>query len=191
MSINSAVLALLDKQKEVLTACPELTFIGDPVLRNGCAEVTLEEGLKIAKKLICVLKKCRKITGYGRGLAAPQIGLNKRVFVTFVDDKFTVYMNPIITHKSETTNYYRELCLSSGCLWADVERPDSIVIKYRNEQGIIVREGNEGFLARLRQHECDHLEGVINLDKAVPGSIEFVTRDPLKEALRDKPDTVR
>jgi peptide deformylase len=191
MSINSAVSALLDKQKEVLSACPELTFIGDPVLRNGCVEVTLMEGLKIAKKLIRVLSKCREITGYGRGLAAPQIGLNKRVFVTFVDDKFTVYMNPIIMHESGTTNFYRELCLSSSCLWADVERPDSIVIKYRNERGTIVREGHGGFLARLLQHECDHLNGVINLDKAVEGSIEFVTRDPLKETMRGRPDTVR
>jgi peptide deformylase len=191
MPIKSAVTSLLDKLKEVLSACPELTFVGDPILRSKCTEVTLEEGLEIAKQLEKVLLKHREITGYGRGFAAPQIGLSKRVFVTFVNDKFTVYVNPIITESSETTNFYRELCLSSGCLWADVERPIWVVIKYLNEAGKETEEKAEGFLARLLQHEYDHLQGIVNLDKAVEGSIEFVTKDPLKETLRDKSDTVR
>lgn len=191
MSIKPAVLALLDKLKEVMSACPELTLVGEPVLRTKCTEVTLEEGLRIAQQLKKVLLKHRELTGYGRGFAAPQIGLSKKVFITFVGNEFKVYINPVITDSSKTTNYYRELCLSSGCLWADVKRPEWIVIKYLNETGVEVEEKVEGFLARLLQHEYDHLQGIVNLDKATEGSIEFVTKDPLKETLRDKPDTIR
>ena len=54
--------------------------------------------------------------------------------------------------------------------------------------GEIVEEKAEGFLARLLQHEADHLLGIVNLDKAIPGSINFVTKDPLKETLRDSSD---
>lgn len=178
------VLQLLEKLKEVIESCPELTFVGNPVLRTPAAETTLEEGLAIAERLKITLLKNRKITGYGRGLAAPQIGLAKRVFVTYIGDVFKVYINPQIIERSTNTNFYRELCLSSGCLWADVERPEWIVIRYMNENGESVEEKVEGFAARLLQHEEKHLNGIVNLDEAIAGSIEFISSDPLQEKLR-------
>lgn len=68
---------------------------------------------------------------------------------------------------------------------ADVKRPESITVKYANEEGTELEEKCEGFLARLLQHEYDHLEGIVNLDKAEPASIEFQLNNPLDEKLRD------
>lgn len=180
---------LIEKLDKVIAECPEITLLGNPALRNACIDTNLKEGMKIAKQLEQTLLKHRKLTGYGRGFAAPQIGSNKKVFVTYVNDIFKVYINPKIVKKSREKNYYRELCLSSGCLWADVERPIWIDIEYMNHEGVKVKERHEGFAARLLQHETDHLYGIVNLDKAYPKSITFVDKDPLKETLRGHPDT--
>lgn len=81
----------------ILDRFPEVRYTGDPVLRQVAQEVSVEEGVEIGKRLGDVLLRYRKEVGYGRGFAAPQIGENKAVFVTFVDDKLTVFINPRIT----------------------------------------------------------------------------------------------
>lgn len=170
---------------KLLESCPELVFIGNPVLREKAEEVSLEEGLIIGEQLKSVLKRYREIAGFGRGLAAPQIGAKKAVFVTFVDDVFKIYINPRITSSSEKYNLYRESCLSCGFISADVKRPISIELEYMNEAGVLVKERIDSFLARLIQHECDHLEGVVNIDCAEAGSIEMMINNPLEEKIRE------
>lgn len=139
----------------------------------------------IAKKLENVLLKYREITGWGRGLAAPQIGENKSVFITYLDNQVAVFINPKIVEKSYSTNFYKELCMSTGVVAADVERPEWVIMEWVDENGVQKSEKFDGFKARLYQHEEAHLRGRLNLDDAVSGSIEFVTFDPLKEQLRD------
>lgn len=185
MNNSSQIQNLNDTFRKVLAECPELALIGDKVLREKTKEVTLEEGVIIGNKLKDVLTKYRSIAGYGRGLAAPQIGESKSVFVTFVNDQFQVYINPKITVKSEKFNLYRESCLSCGYIGADVKRPRSITLGYTDEKGQKQIIEADGFLARLLQHEYDHLEGIVNIDVAEPGSIEFMVDDPLKEQLRN------
>ena len=169
----------------VLDAIPEIRYVGDPILRQVTEPTTQEEGVEIAKRLELVLLKYRSITGRGRGLAAPQIGESKSVFITFVDDKIETFMNPRVIEKSLKTNFYRELCMSTGIMSADVERPDWIVLEWMDETGRIHSGKVDGFKARLCQHEEAHLRGVLNVDEAVSGGIEFATFDPLKERLRD------
>jgi len=113
---------ITQKFEEVLNKFPEVRYAGDPVLRQTTEEVSTEEGIQIANRLGKVLMKYRKEVGYGRGFAAPQIGESKSVFVTFVDEKLQVFINPKITEKSSETNFYKELCLSSGIMSADTER---------------------------------------------------------------------
>lgn len=67
---------------------------------------------------------------------------------------------------------------------ADIERPKWIVMEWMDEEGVTHKEKFDGFLARLYQHEEDHLKGIINLDRAC-NSIEFALFDPLKEKIRD------
>jgi len=187
MNHNFQVQKLNEVFKEVLSKCPELVFIGEDVLRKATKEVSLEEGIEIGEQLKKVLEIYRSITGFGRGLAAPQIGISKAVFVTFIENNFKVYINPKVTSSSSNLNLYRESCLSCGYLSVDVKRPESVEIKYLNTEGVIVSEKCESFLGRLIQHEYDHLLGVVNIDKAEPVSIEFATNDPLKEQLRSIP----
>lgn len=168
----------------VLSKFSEVRYAGDPVLRQVAQEVLFEEGVEIGRRLGNVLMRYRKEVGYGRGFAAPQIGENKAVFVTFVDNKLTTFINPKIVERSEETNFYRELCLSSGIMAVDTERPEWIVMEWVDEKGERQKARFDGFLARLYQHEESHLRGKLNLDEASEGGIEFALFDPLKEKLR-------
>ena len=171
--------------ESVLDNVPEIRYAGDSILRQATSSVTLQEGVEIGKRMEIVLLKYRKITGWGRGLAAPQIGESKSVFITYLDSQFEVFINPKILEKSGKSNFYKELCMSAGMVAADVERPDWIVMEWMDEKGITKSEKFDGFKARLYQHEEAHLRGRLNLDDAVSGGIEFVTFDPLKEQLSD------
>lgn len=171
--------------ESVLEKLPEIRYAGAPLLRRETVSTSLEEGLEVAKKLEAVLLRYRDITGWGRGFAAPQIGENKSVFITYIDDKIEVFINPKIVEKADKTNFYKELCMSAGILAADVERPEWIVMEWTDENGKRRSEKIEGFKARLYQHEEAHLRGRLNLDDAASGGIQFVDFDPLKEQLRD------
>jgi peptide deformylase len=170
----------------VIDAFPEFRYIGDPTLRSATENATLEEGREVGEKLGKVLIAYRKKVGYGRGLAAPQIGIGKRVFTTFVDDQIQIYINPCITERSPETNFYRELCLSSGIMWADIERSESITMSWMDVDGNHHEQTVDGFKARLWQHEEGHLNGEVSLDIAVPGTIEIISSDPLLEKLRSE-----
>lgn len=169
----------------VLEDVPEIRYAGDPILRQTVLLTTTKEGLEIGKRMESVLLRYRNINGFGRGLAAPQIGERKSVFITLVDDRFEIFINPKIVEKSDKTNLYKELCMSIGILAADIERPDWIVMEWTASDGAKKLERFDGFRARLYQHEEAHLHGQLCLDVAVAGKIEFVTFDPLKEQLRD------
>jgi len=147
--------------------------------------VDVTQGKSIGDKLGEVLLTYGTIAGIGRGLAAPQIGLNKSVYVTFVDGSLETFINPRVVDKSPDTNFYREVCLSSGIMAADVERSEWVVMEWTGIDGVTHTEKIEGFLARLHQHEEAHLRGILNLDEAAQGGIEFVTFDPTKEQLRN------
>ena len=170
---------------QVLQDLPDITHLGNPILRQKCTSVSIPEGKEIAKKLIKTLTKYREIAGIGAGLAAPQIGIPKCVFVTFAEMGYETYINPTIVSTSDETNFYRESCISSRVVWGEVERPASIEIKWTNEQSEEHTQKFSGFMGRLLQHEYDHLLGVPCLDKAIPGTIEYageVKDEELREA---------
>ena len=170
--------------QNTLQQFPEVKYAGDPILRTPTEEVSIEEGIELGKRLGDTLMRYRKTVGCGRGFAAPQIGETKSVFVTFVDDELKTFINPKIIERSQETNYFKELCLSSGIMSADVERSEWIVMEWFDVNGAKHTEKFNGFLARLYQHEEAHLRGIINLDEASDGGIEFALFDPLQEKLR-------
>jgi peptide deformylase len=169
----------------VLEKVPEIVYAGDPILRQPAAEASLEEGIAIAKRLEDVLMRFRALTGIGRGIAAPQIGESKKVFISYVDDTLQVFINPVVVERAEKTNFYRELCMSVGIVAVDVERPEWIVMEWTDVEGARQSQKFDGFLARMYQHEEAHLRGILNLDEAAEGGIEYATFDPLQEKLRD------
>jgi peptide deformylase len=105
----------------------------------------------------------------GIGLAAPQIGKSLRLIICKEDrknDKTHVFINPVIKKQSKETNIIEEGCLSLPGLVGVVERPESIVIEAKNEFGKKVKMKLTNLLARVFQHEYDHLEGILYIDRA-------------------------
>jgi len=184
-TLNQKLVDLNKGSNTIIEQIPELTYIGNPVLRVKTTNISFEEGLAIGKKLIEILMQDRQLTGLGVGLAAPQIGSSANVFVTYKDDVAKIFINPIITSSSEDLNTYKENCLSSSHVWCDVKRPKSITLSYANENGEFVTEKYEGFWARLIQHEYDHLQGIVNVDRAVTGTIEYRFGNPKDEKIRE------
>lgn len=170
----------------VIDSFPEIILAerDNPVLRQHAHSVSIEEGKMIAARLADVLTRYRRVTGIGRGLAAPQIGESKAVFVTYMNDEVSTYINPQIIRTSKTTNFYYEQCLSSGLITAEVERPKWIMLAWTDTIGNHCQKKFYGFEARLLQHEEAHLRGMLNVDAAVPGSVVFATFNPLSETLR-------
>jgi peptide deformylase len=101
------------------------------------------------------------------GLAAPQVGISKRIIVvditsTGMGEKpdLRVYVNPTITNRSSTTEIGREGCFSTGNICGIVDRSSDITIEAYDRQGNQLTEQYSGFTARIFQHETDHLDGV-------------------------------
>jgi len=110
----------------------------------------------------------------GIGLAGPQVGMLKNLFVIDttpikeVEPIEKVFFNPIIIHYSEVLVYYNEGCLSIPGINEDVLRSDKTEVRYRNEKFDWQEEVLEGLIARIFQHEFDHLQGILFIDKLSP-----------------------
>ncbi len=174
------------KSTSIAEQFPSITYIGDPVLRQKAKPVSFDQGMIIAKELATILVAYRKLTGSGRGLAAPQIGKAQAVFVTYTEEAIQLYLNPKLSVSTKESNLYKECCISSNHLWCDVERPSEITLTYTDENNQLITVQHQGFMARLIQHEYDHLLGMVNLDRAISGTIDYCFGDPLQEKLRDQ-----
>jgi len=123
----------------------------------------------------------------GAGLAAPQVGVSKRVIlVEFGDEEnettpptLYIVINPRITKVSPETVSGAEGCLSIPGLMGEVERPYSITIEGKNRQGDPFKMKAQGWLARIFQHEVDHLNGVLYTDRATEVWKPEETYDPV------------
>jgi peptide deformylase len=145
--------------------------IPDPVLRRKAHKVT--EFDKDFRKLVDdMVETMREAPGVG--LAAPQVGVSTRLIVVEYGDevdedvprKLFVMANPEIVNQSEEKIIGIEACLSVPGLVGEVDRFVSIAIKGQNRQGKPVKVKAQGWLARIFQHEIDHLDGVIYTDRA-------------------------
>lgn len=140
----------------------KIVEIGADVLREKAKEVK-EVNSSITKLLDNMVDTL--IAADGVGLAAPQIGVSKRVIVIKVDDKVTELINPVILDK-EGTAVAEEGCLSIPKVTGDVVRAAKVHVQGLNRQGEMVDIQADRLLARALQHEIDHLEGILFIDKA-------------------------
>jgi peptide deformylase len=101
----------------------------------------------------------------GVGLAANQIGRLKRVFVAAIEDEEYVFVNPVLSDWSETTESVPEGCLSIPGIQVDVERPTAVTLSGQDASGEPLELRATDLLARVLQHEVDHLDGVMILDR--------------------------
>ena len=102
----------------------------------------------------------------GLGLAAPQIKKHLQIITVRDDHKtFIVLINPKITHYSKITSFDEEGCLSVPRVYLDVERPVEIIVKAQDRDGHKIEFTAKGMFARIIQHEYDHLQGILFIDK--------------------------
>ena len=151
----------------------EIAQLGAKVLRLKAAAITDSQSPEI-QQLIKTLQDTRAST-QGVGIAAPQISESKQVIIIASRPSLrypnaplmepTVMINPAYEALSDITEKDWEGCLSIPGIRALVPRYKDIQITYSNEQGTVVEAKLEGFVARVFQHECDHLEGKVYLDR--------------------------
>ncbi|MDR3115018.1 MAG: peptide deformylase [Treponema sp.] len=141
----------------------EILTLGNELLRQKAEPITKINGkiAEIAEALLNTL-----YLGKGVGLAGPQVGLMKRIFVVHIDkDIPRVFINPSLLETSEETVKYEEGCLSIPGIWVEVARPKTLRIQAWNEKGRPFTQDAEGILARVILHEYDHLEGTLFIDR--------------------------
>lgn len=143
----------------------EIRRFGDPVLRERAPET---EGVtELHRRLISdMLETMRDAPGVG--LAAPQVGVLERIFVWEVDEEHGAVVNPVIVERSADRVQEEEGCLSLPGLYYPVERALSVVVAGQDAEGEPVKLEAEGLLARVCQHEIDHLDGVLFIDRLAP-----------------------
>lgn len=148
---------------------------GDEILRKKSKEVE-EVNDKIRQILDDMEETMHKYNGVG--LAAPQIGLLKRlVVIDLYDDKGTIKLvNPEII-KEKGTQEVEEGCLSFPNKYGKIVRPAEVTVKALDENGKEIKISAKGLLAQALSHEIDHLNGILFVDKVLPGTLETINPD--------------
>ncbi|MCK4993927.1 MAG: peptide deformylase [Candidatus Omnitrophica bacterium] len=133
----------------------EIKQYPEAVLRKECAEVKhiAEKEKKFFDEMLFTMKHF-----HGIGLAAPQVGISKRLIVVEVKERIIKLANPKIMDSSGLDSM-KEGCLSVPNVMVNIKRPYKIVVKGLDEHGRVIHIKTEGLLARVLQHEIDHLKG--------------------------------
>ena len=151
-------------------------LFGTEVLRQRAEEAEIEN----KEELLSLITDLRDTleNSEGCGLAAPQIGVSKRVLVVDGDVMADVYnylkgfkrvmINPVVINESQQKCEFNEGCLSIPGIYADVTRPSSITVEYYDENFKKVTETLDKFACRMVQHEMSHLDGVLFTDLVAP-----------------------
>jgi peptide deformylase len=143
----------------------QIRTFGDPVLASQAAAVTDIDGkvVRIVEEMFDTLYD----SDSGIGLAAPQVGIQRQIFVWDMDDEPMVILNPTIT-ESDGEWVYDEGCLSIPGLYVEMTRPKTVLMKGIDMNGNEISLEADELEARLFQHELDHLNGVLMFDRMQP-----------------------
>ena len=142
--------------------------LGEEVLRKKCVPVEPEEINDEMRSLFLEMFDTMDEAD-GVGLAAPQVGISKRFFVVTADDGIRrVFINPQIVYTSSTLSDYEEGCLSLPGFNEVIRRPEKVTCSAINEFGKPFTLEADGLLARIIQHENDHLDGIVYIDRGNP-----------------------
>jgi len=150
-------------------AVVEVLQLGNPTLREKSTLVedpACEEIGKLRDDLADTLRFWHETTGYGRGIAAPQIGVLKRVVFINIDKPWLL-VNPEIIEMSDEKMIIYDSCLSYLCIFFQVSRSRRIKVSYQEQDGSKKVIEAEGDLSELLQHEIDHLDGILAIDRVI------------------------
>jgi peptide deformylase len=171
-------------------AVREILQLGNPALRQRCAPVadpSSPETQDLVRNLADTLAHWRAETGYGRGIAAPQIGVLQRViFLKLPGAAPWPLINPEIIERSKEKIVVWDACLSFLSIFMQVERHRKITVRYQKLDGHVgeVEASEENDLSELLQHEIDHLDGILAIDRVIDVKT-IVTREEFEKRYRD------
>lgn len=164
----------------IVLGMSDIVQVGDSVLRQKAAEVPVADIVSPAiQSILKDMETTLQGERDGAALAAPQIGLPLRIFVlsrrVFAEDSeheaaskdpHFVFINPVITKRSKHKKTLDEGCLSVRGRYGTIVRHSNVTVRAYDERGKQFTRGAAGLLAQAFQHECDHLEGTLFIDKA-------------------------
>lgn len=170
------LLKTLNSEADLIRSFTQLKYLGHPDLRKKCKLIKQlsQKTNKEIKKLNATLIRFRKLTRFEKGIAAPQIGILKRFIIVYKEDASIVLINPKITKKSKSLTIAEELCMSMGVLSAFVVRPKFVTVSYLDEKGDKQKWRADILHSRVLQHEIDHLDGILCIDRAIKNGLRFV-----------------
>jgi len=164
-----------------------IVIYGSPVLRKKTFELDAgDDFVQLAENMKETLKNAD-----GIGLAGPQVGLQKSLFVVDttpledggIEPVEKVFLNPVILNHDDNTTWYNEGCLSIPGIFEEVNRPEKIEVRYRDLNFDWKEETLTGLEARIFQHEYDHLQGILFVDrlnalrrKLIRGKLKQITK---------------
>ncbi len=153
---------LVEREAKKRIALAQIRQYGDPALRMRAAEVESfdEELSRVAERMISLMHDAE-----GVGLAATQVGILRRLFVFSDDGEDRVLVNPEVTSRGQETEIDEEGCLSLGPVRVSVDRHTEITVEAKDVSGSPVTLELSGYPARVVQHEIDHLDGTLMLDR--------------------------
>ena len=164
--------------------------LGNPGLRQQCVPVADPASLEVrdlVRDLADTLAHWRSETGYGRGIAAPQIGVLQRVVFLKVSGAGPwPLINPEIVERSKEKIVVWDACLSFLSIFMQVERHREITVRYQKLDGDVVEveASEDNNLSELLQHEIDHLDGILAIDR-VTDVKTIVTTEEFEKRYRD------
>jgi len=150
----------------------------DPILNKKCEEVA-EINFEIDKLIGDMIETMQKNNGVG--LAAPQVGVLKRIIVLDSEKGPIAFVNPKILKKSKEIENMEEGCLSFPGVFFNIKRPKEIEAEVLTEEGKKIKIKISGLLARVFQHETDHLDGILFIDR-----LNFWQKLKLRKKLKEK-----
>jgi peptide deformylase len=164
--------------------------LGDPTLRRKSlpvADPAAPEIGALIRDLADTLAHWRSTTGYGRGIAAPQLGVLQRViFLQLPGERPWPFINPEIIERSSEKIVVWDACLSFLSIFMQVERHREITVRYQSVDGTKqeFRAGRNRDLSELLQHEIDHLDGILAVDR-ITDMKTLCTREEFEKRYRD------
>ena len=170
--------------------------LGEAALRTVSAPVPVDEVRSadiqaLLDDMVAVMEGIKEISpANGNGLAAPQVSVARRVAIVFFDDEFQALINPQIVERSAEMRMAREGCLSCFYLRAEISRHVRISVRYMNRWGNDQAKEFSGDLAALVQHEIDHLDGILFMDR-LESAGQLVSIDALYRENPERVATIR
>lgn len=150
-------------------AVRNILLLGDPLLRKDCERILPQERVLVQETITDLgdtLADFRSVHGFGRGIAAPQIGIAKQIIFINIDRPLPI-INPEIIHRSKEMMTLWDDCFSFPDILVKVKRHARIEVQFTDQTGETCLMEAQGGLSELLQHEIDHLHGILAIDRAI------------------------